>query len=95
MKVVYDKVKDGVRILRCFGYDGQVELPDRIGGLAVTELGPYAFSELVRRQTPGEKYLVEVTGGQTDGACRMTERTMASVWMEAWPMKGRPVTARP
>ncbi len=74
MKVVYDKVKDGVRILRCFGYDGQVELPDRIGGLAVTELGPYAFSELVRRQTPGEKYLVEVTGGQTDGACRMTER---------------------
>lgn len=62
MRIVYDKVKDGIRILRCFGYDGQVELPDRIGGLAVTELGPYVFSEVVRRQMPGDKYLAEVIG---------------------------------
>ncbi len=66
MKVVYDKVGDGIRILRCFGYDEQVELPERIGGLAVTELGPYVFSEVVRRRAPGQKYLAEVTEGQSD-----------------------------
>lgn len=72
MKIIYDKVRDGIRILRCFGYDSQVELPDRIEDLPVTELGPYVFSEVVRRQMPGEKYLAESIEGEpdhrTDGA---------------------------
>ncbi len=60
MKVICDKVKNGIRILRCFGYDGQVEIPEQIGGLPVVEMGPYACSETVRRQEPGEKYLAEI-----------------------------------
>lgn len=60
MKVICDKVRDGIRILRCFGYDGQAEIPEQIGGLPVTELGAYLCSETVRRQEPGEKYLVEI-----------------------------------
>lgn len=60
MKVICDKVRDGIRILRCFGYDGQAEIPEQIGGLPVTELGAYMCSETIRRQEPGEKYLAEI-----------------------------------
>lgn len=67
MKVICDKVRDGVRILRCFSYDGQAEIPEQIGGLPVTELGAYICSETVRRQEPGETYLAEAAepGRQT------------------------------
>lgn len=60
MKVICDKVRDGIRILRCFSYDGQVELPEQIGGFPIRELGAYMCSEVVRRQEPGEKYLAEI-----------------------------------
>ncbi len=56
MKVVYDRKKEGIRILRCFGYDGQAELPDTIDGCPVTELGPYLFAETIRRFEPGEVF---------------------------------------
>lgn len=68
MKIIYEKGKEGIRILRCFGYDGQIQLPEKIGGLPVTELGPYLFAETVRRQTPGEKYLAEADGEEEEGA---------------------------
>lgn len=60
MKFICDIRKNGVRILRCFGYDGQVELPEKIHGLDVTELGAYAFAETVRRQEAGVKYLAQL-----------------------------------
>lgn len=94
MRIVYDKVKDGIRILRCFGYDGQVELPDRIGGLAVTELGPYVFSEVVRRQMPGEKYLAEVIG-LTDEAQRTAGQPETERPETKQPETGRPETEQP
>ena len=64
MRVIYDKVKDGIRILRWFGYDGQVEIPERICGNDVKELGPYAFSQTLRRVIPGEKFQGEISWGE-------------------------------
>ena len=50
--------KDGmaVRICRCFGWDGEVEIPEEIEGLPVREIGAYAFAPVLRRETPGEKF---------------------------------------
>lgn len=44
---------DGARILRCRGYDGMVEIPERIEGRPVTELGSYVFSDGMRREPEG------------------------------------------
>lgn len=69
MKFICDIGKNGVRILRCFGYDGQVEIPEKIHGLNVTELGAYAFAETVRRQEAGVKYLAELREVFPGGMC--------------------------
>ncbi|MCI8949968.1 MAG: leucine-rich repeat protein [Lachnospiraceae bacterium] len=61
MKIIYGNRNDGICILRCFGYDGQVELPKEIHGTFVTELGPYLFSETVRRQEPGRLYFADLS----------------------------------
>lgn len=60
MRVIYDKVRDGIRILRWFSYDGQVEIPEQICGHTVRELGPYVFSQTVRRVMPGEKFQADL-----------------------------------
>ncbi len=64
MRIIYDRVKDGVRILRCFSYDGQVEIPEKICGYDVKELGPYVFSQKLRRVMPGEKFEAELGWGE-------------------------------
>ena len=40
----YETCADGVRILRCYSYDEQVEIPEYLRGIPVTELAPYVFS---------------------------------------------------
>ncbi|MCC8137665.1 MAG: leucine-rich repeat domain-containing protein [Clostridiales bacterium] len=40
----YEKKGDGAVILRCFSRDGTVQIPERMDGLPVRELGAYAFS---------------------------------------------------
>lgn len=41
----YQKTDTGVVITACFGYDGEVCLPDVIDGVPVTGIAPYAFAE--------------------------------------------------
>lgn len=93
MKVVYDRKKEGIRILRCFGYDGQAELPDTIDGCPVTELGPYLFAETIRRFEPGEVFLAEVSGEAGQEACSLKEgRIGDGSWKEMESLKdGTPV----
>lgn len=58
------KLPDGVSILRCRTGDGQVRIPDRVGGSPVRELGPYALST----REPEEKeglFQVRITCGGT------------------------------
>ncbi len=60
MKLICAMGREGVCILRCFGYDGQVEIPEKIQGKEVREIGAYAFADIVRRRQSGVKYLVQV-----------------------------------
>ena len=42
---LYEKCRNGLRVLACRGLDGYAEVPGEINGIPVTELGRYAFSE--------------------------------------------------
>ena len=42
---LYQITDDQVQILGCRGYDGSIRIPEKIGGLPVTELAAYAFSD--------------------------------------------------
>lgn len=70
MNILYEIIEEGktaqaVRICRVFALDGAVEIPEVIHGLPVQEIGPYAFAEVQRRKTPGEKFMA-VYGGEFD-----------------------------
>lgn len=41
----YQKTKDGICILRCYGSSAQVVIPEKLDGYFVTELSDYAFAE--------------------------------------------------
>lgn len=45
MRFLYEETATGIRILRCFGEDPSVMLPETVAGRPVTELGAYAFSD--------------------------------------------------
>ncbi len=71
MNILYEIISAGkpsqaLRICRVFSLDGAVEIPEEIHGLPVEEIGPYAFAEVQRRETPGEKFMA-VYGGGFDG----------------------------
>lgn len=44
MRIHYRETEDGIEIVRCFGADGNIELPEEIGGKPVTRAAAYAFS---------------------------------------------------
>lgn len=48
MKLIGKIKKSGICVLRCFSYDGHVDIPERMHGLRVEELGAYAFANVVR-----------------------------------------------
>lgn len=55
MKILWQPVKNGVRILKIYGTHPTITVPDHIKGCPVTEIGPYCFSAS-RREIPGEIY---------------------------------------
>lgn len=44
MKVHYRIIDDGIEIVRCFGSDPEIVIPDMIEGRTVKRMAPYAFS---------------------------------------------------
>lgn len=44
MKIHYRVSEDGIEIIRCFGVDGHVVIPEQIEGKPVVKVAPYAFS---------------------------------------------------
>lgn len=50
MEWICSRKGTGICILRCFSYDGWIEIPGEINGCAVTELGDYLFAETVRNR---------------------------------------------
>ena len=45
MQYLCERTKNGRKISRVFGYDSIVEIPERLMGETVTELGDYVFSD--------------------------------------------------
>lgn len=57
MRLLYEETPEGVCLLRCYGLDGILEIPEEIHGRPVTELAGYIFSDTVRnREQPPEVY---------------------------------------
>ena len=44
MKIYYREKSGGIEILRCFGIESRVEIPEIIDGKMVISAAPYAFS---------------------------------------------------
>lgn len=60
MRIHYRVAEDGIEILRCFGADGHVDIPERIMDMPVTQAAEYAFS--ARKDREEEEFLVFQSG---------------------------------
>ena len=56
MRIHYRETEEGIDIVRCFGADGNIELPEEIKGRPVTRAAAYAFS--ARKNQEDEEVLV-------------------------------------
>ena len=56
MKLHYRIINDGIEIVRCFGADPALELPEEIDGRPVKRMAPYAFS--ARKDREDEDVLI-------------------------------------
>lgn len=56
MRIHYRETEEGIEIVRCFGTDGNIELPEEIKGRPVTRAAAYAFS--ARKAQEDEEVLV-------------------------------------
>lgn len=59
MRIYYRETEEGIEIVRCFGADGNIELPGQIQGRPVTRAAAYAFS--ARKAQEDEEVLVYET----------------------------------
>ena len=54
MKIHYKIKNNTIEILRCYGTDGRIVIPEEIGGLPVVSAAPYAFSVHKDEEEKGE-----------------------------------------
>lgn len=45
MRIIYRPWEDGVEVVKCFGSDSDIEVPDSLGGRPVRKIAAYAFSD--------------------------------------------------
>ena len=62
----YQKVKDGICILRCYGENGRVTVPAQLEGMPVTELSDYAFAEEMEEEPAYTGELACICGGRLE-----------------------------
>lgn len=79
MRIHYRETGSGIEIVRCFGADGNVELPSVIGGKPVTRAAAYAFS--ARKGQEDEDVLVCET--EEGRLFRQQERLLAGEAVES------------
>ena len=79
MKLHYRIINDEVEIVRCFGADPALELPEEIKGRPVKRMAPYAFS--ARKDREDEDVLVFTT--DEDRMFRDEERLLAGEVLES------------
>ena len=63
MKFYYREENQSIEIIRCFGCDGKVVLPECIDGLPVEKVAAYTFSD--RRDSEDREFLVYETEDHT------------------------------
>lgn len=73
MKVHYRIIDDGIEIVRCFGVDPEIVIPEVIGSRRVKRMAPYAFS--ARKDHEDEDVLIFST--DEDRMFRDTEQLLA------------------
>lgn len=73
MKVHYRIIDDGIEIVRCFGVDPEIVIPEVIGSRRVKRMAPYAFS--ARKNHEDEDVLIFST--DEDRMFRDTEQLLA------------------
>ena len=78
MKVHYRIIDDGIEIVRCFGTDPEIVIPEVIDGRTVKRMAPYAFS--ARKDYEDEDVLVFST--EEDRMFRDTEQLLAGELVE-------------
>ena len=76
MKVHYRIIDDGIEIVRCFGVDPEIVIPEVIGSRRVKRMAPYAFS--ARKDHEDEDVLIF---RQMKTVCSVTRN---SFWQEMW-----------
>lgn len=64
LKILWQPVNEGCRILEVFGNHSEVRIPDIINGLPVTEIGPYCFAE-TKREISGEYFTLFSNAAKT------------------------------
>ena len=79
MKVHYRIIDDGIEIVRCFGADPEIMIPEVIDGRMVKRMAPYAFS--ARKDHEDEDVLVFST--EEDRMFRDTEQLLAGELVES------------
>ena len=52
LRVKYAETENGICVLRCYGYEQTLVIPDELMGRPVTELAPYACSS----SDPGDRW---------------------------------------
>lgn len=50
LRIEYRDIKDGVEVLRCFGNDSTITLPESIEGKPILKIGNYAFSQYKKKE---------------------------------------------
>ena len=78
MKVHYRIINEGIEIVRCFGTDPEIEVPEEIDGRPVKRMAPYAFS--ARKDHEDEDVLVFST--EEDRMFCGTEQLLAGELVE-------------
>ncbi|MBS7007616.1 leucine-rich repeat domain-containing protein [Anaerostipes sp.] len=68
LTIYYQKEKKGLKLVRCYGNDASVALPDHVDGQPFKVLGDYAFSEWKKKEE--EDVQIYETDNGTSFACK-------------------------
>lgn len=64
MRLQYRVVDGAAEIVRCYGLDPEIEIPEQVDGIPVRRMAPYAFSS--RKSGEDEDVLETFSGSRTD-----------------------------
>lgn len=76
LTIHYQKEKKGLKLIRCYGNDAFVTLPDQVDGQPFKVLGDYAFSEWKKQEEE------DVQIYETDDDTLFAHKKRTSLWKQ-------------